>query len=72
MENTQKLKNYLYHITYLFELYSHMSLFGIDILIDYDDKKLYIIDSNSLPGYKKGFNVQSDLRDYFKKFIGDN
>ena len=72
VENTQKLKNYLYHITYLFELYSHMSLFGIDILIDYDDKKLYIIDSNSLPGYKKGFNVQSDLRDYFKKFIGNN
>ena len=69
VEENKDLKNYLYHITYLFEIYSHMSLFGIDIIIDYEGKKLFIIDSNSLPGYKKGFNVQNDLREYFKKSV---
>ena len=72
VEGNQKLKDYLYHITYLFEVYSQMSLFGIDILIDYDEKKLFIIDSNSFPGFKKGFNVQNDLREFFKKYLDNN
>ena len=44
-----------------------MGLFGIDIIIEKD--KLFIIDANSLPGYKKGFNVEDDLRNYFKEIL---
>ena len=68
IQNNKDLYNYIINIVNLFEIYSHMGLFGIDILID-NGNKLYIIDANSLPGYKKGFEVEKDLRNYLKKII---
>ena len=68
VNDNQKLKKYLYQITNLFEIYSHMSLFGIDVLIDYNNKNLYIIDANSFPGYKKGYDIKNDIREFFKKY----
>ena len=65
--NNKDLMDYIINITNLFEIYSHMGLFGIDIIIE--KNKLYIIDANSLPGYKKGFDVEKDLRNYFKNII---
>ena len=65
VKNNKKLFEFLINFVNLFEIYSHMGLFGIDILID-NDNKLYIIDANSLPGYKKGFNIEEDLRNYFR------
>ena len=61
------LLEYIINIVNLFEIYSHMGLFGIDIIIEQD--KLYIIDANSLPGYKLGFNVEKDLRNYFNEIF---
>jgi len=68
IKNNKELYNYIINIVNLFEIYSHMGLFGIDILID-NENKLYIIDANSLPGYKKGFEIEKDLRNYLKKII---
>ena len=65
VKNNKKLFEFLLNVVNLFEIYSHMGLFGIDILID-NENKLYIIDANSLPGYKKGFNIEEDLRNYFR------
>lgn len=68
IKNNKELSDYIINIANLFEIYSHMGLFGIDILID-NENKLYIIDANSLPGYKQGFEVEKDLRIYFKQII---
>ena len=70
VKNNNKLYDYIINIANLFEVFSHMGLFGIDILID-NENKLYIIDANSLPGYKQGFEVEKDLREYFQKTIDD-
>jgi len=68
IKKNKKLFDYILNVVSLFEIYSHMGLFGIDIIID-NKNKLYIIDANSLPGYKKGFEIEKDLRNYFKKII---
>ena len=68
IKKNKKLFDYIMNVVSLFEIYSHMGLFGVDILID-NENKLYIIDANSLPGYKKGFDIEKDLRNYFKKII---
>ena len=70
VKNNKELYNYIINVANLFEIYSHMGLFGIDILID-NNNKLYIIDANSLPGYKKGFEVEKDLRTYFINILGN-
>ena len=67
VNNNKDLIEYINNVINLFEIYSHMELFGIDIIIEND--KLFIIDANSLPGYKKGFNVEEDLRNYLKGII---
>ena len=67
VKNNKDLIEYINNVINLFEIYSHMGLFGIDIIIEND--KLFIIDANSLPGYKKGFNVEEDLRNYLKNII---
>ena len=67
IKNNKDIMDFINNIVSLFEIYSHMGLFGIDIIIEND--KLYIIDANSLPGYKKGFNVEEDLRNYFKEIL---
>ena len=74
VKNNKELFNYIINIANLFEIYSHMGLFGIDVLIGNNDDNnniLYIIDANSLPGYKKGFEVEKDLRNYFKNIISE-
>jgi hypothetical protein len=76
VKNNKELFSYIINITNLFEIYSHMGLFGIDVLIDNNDDNdnnniLYIIDANSLPGYKKGFEVEKDLRNYLKNIISE-
>ena len=68
VKSNKELYDYIINIADLFEIYSHMGLFGIDILID-NENKLYIIDANSLPGYKQGFEVEKDLRNYFQKIL---
>ncbi len=68
IKNDKKLFDYIINIVNLFEIYSHMGLFGVDLLID-NENNLYIIDANSLPGYKKGFTIEEDLRNYFRKII---
>ena len=65
VKRNKNLYDYILNVVKLFEIYSHMGLFGIDILIG-KDNQLYIIDANSLPGYKQGFEVEKDLRNYFK------
>ena len=67
IKNNYDLSQYIINVANLFEIYSHMGLFGIDIIIEND--KLYIIDANSLPGYKLGFNLEKDLRNYFNEII---
>ena len=67
IKNNKDIMDYIYNVVNLLEFYSHMGLFGIDIIIKKD--KLFIIDANSLPGYKKGFNVEDDLRNYFKEIL---
>ena len=67
IKNNKDIMDYIYNVVNLFEIYSHMGLFGIDIIIEKD--KLFIIDANSLPGYKNGFNVEDDLRNYFKEIL---
>ena len=76
VKNNKELFSYIINIANLFEIYSHMGLFGIDVLIGNDDDNdnnniLYIIDANSLPGYKKGFEVEKDLRNYLKNIISE-
>ena len=77
VKNNKELFSYIINVANLFEIYSHMGLFGIDVLIGNDDdsnennKILYIIDANSLPGYKKGFEVEKDLRNYLKNIISE-
>ena len=76
VKNNKELFIYIINIANLFEIYSHMGLFGIDVLIGNDDDNdnnniLYIIDANSLPGYKKGFEVEKDLRNYLKNIISE-
>ena len=66
-KNNYDLSQYIINVANLFEIYSHMGLFGIDIIIEND--KLYIIDANSLPGYKLGFDLEKDLRNYFNEII---
>ena len=68
VKRNKNLYDYILNVVKLFEIYSHMGLFGIDILIG-KDNQLYIIDANSLPGYKQGFEVEKDLRNYFKMNI---
>ena len=68
IKKDKNLYDYILNIVKLFEIYSHMGLFGIDILIG-NDNRIYIIDANSLPGYKQGFEVEKDLRNYFKMNI---
>ena len=67
IKNNKDIMDYINNVVNLFDIYSHMGLFGIDIIIEND--KLFIIDANSLPGYKKGFNVEEDLRNYFKEIL---
>ena len=67
IKNNYDLSQYIINVANLFEIYSHMGLFGIDIIIEND--KLYIIDANSLPGYKLGFDLEKDLRNYFNEII---
>ena len=67
IKNNKDIMDYINNIVNLFEIYSHMGLFGIDIIIEND--KFFIIDANSLPGYKKGFNVEENLRNYFKEIL---
>ena len=62
IKNNSDLSKYIIYVTNMFEIYSHMGLFGIDLIIE--NGKLYIIDANSLPGYKLGFDVEKDLRNY--------
>ena len=69
VKSNKILNEYIYDIVNLFEIYSHMGLFGIDIIIEND--KLFIIDANALPGYKLGFDVEKDLRNYFDGIISD-
>ena len=67
IKNNSDLSKYIIYVTNMFEIYSHMGLFGIDLIIE--NGKLYIIDANSLPGYKLGFDVEKDLRNYFNEII---
>ena len=67
IKNNSDLSKYIIYVTNMFEIYSHMGLFGIDLIIE--NGKLYIIDANSLPGYKLGFDVEKDLRNYFNDII---
>ena len=67
VKNNKDLMDYIINMVNLFEIYSHMGLFGIDIIIEND--KLFIIDANSLPGYKLGFVVEKDLRNYLNEII---
>ena len=74
VNNNKELYSYIINVANLFEIYSHMGLFGIDVLIENnndDNNMLYIIDANSLPGYKKGFEVEKDLRNYLKNLISE-
>jgi hypothetical protein len=67
VKNNEDLMKYIINMVNMFEIYSHMGLFGIDIIIENDN--LFIIDANSLPGYKNGFDVEKDLRNYLKEII---
>ena len=67
VKNNEDLMKYIINVVNMFEIYSHMGLFGIDIIIENDN--LFIIDANSLPGYKNGFDVEKDLRNYLKEII---
>ena len=67
VKSNKDLLEYIISMVNMFEIYSHMGLFGIDIIIEND--KLFIIDANSLPGYKLGFTVEQDLRNYFNGII---
>ena len=67
VKSNKDLLEYIISIVNMFEIYSHMGLFGIDLIIEND--KLFIIDANSLPGYKLGFDVEQDLRNYFNGIV---
>ena len=67
VKSNQDLMHFIINMVNMFEIYSHMGLFGIDLIIEKD--KLFIIDANSLPGYKSGFVVERDLRNYFNEII---
>ena len=67
VKRNQDLMHFIINMVNMFEIYSHMGLFGIDLIIEKD--KLFIIDANSLPGYKSGFVVEKDLRNYFNEII---
>ena len=67
VKSNQDLMHFIINMVNMFEIYSHMGLFGIDLIIEKD--KLFIIDANSLPGYKSGFDVEKDLRNYFNEII---
>jgi hypothetical protein len=64
-ENSKKLE-FAYKICDMFQKFSKFSLFGVDLLYAYEENAFYIIDVNSLPGYKIK-NV--DLAEMFREHM---
>ena len=65
--------DYLRKVSDLFEVFSEMTLFGLDFLYDNDKNEYYLVDVNFFPGYKelvKEFNeiLIAHILKYYNRF----
>lgn len=71
-KNSDKLQSLdhkvLFRFAEAFEEFSKYTLFGLDFMFDYLSGGIYIIDCNSLPGYKIKIDIAGKLRDHVVKY----
>lgn len=68
VENLINLE-FLKEVSNYFEEFSKFTLFGLDFLFDHNNKEYYIVDCNSLPGYKLKLPIENKFREHFKSLM---